>query len=244
MFKNPGKKVYGIAKVMFWMFSAVFVTLDIVAAVFMSVIIYSMTQLFNSMSNSLLNPSYSLFGFGSRSTNTAQIDSAPYIFLVWLFAVVFGVLIVMILYWCTLLIITYADTNIEVKNIREKMENQSMEYGSQSWDSTNAQPQNTWDMNTTPISQPTQVYQSAPAYQQTYRPEPVYKPVYQDAPEKKIVEEAPSFTPPTYSEVDQNYMPHQIESTEDIPSANQDTKQLNSKEDILSKYGPRGDIYK
>ena len=227
MFKNPGKKVYGIAKVMFWMFSAVFVTLDIVAAVFMSVIIYSMTQLFNSVSNSLLNPSYSLFGFGSRSTNTAQIDSAPYIFLVWLFAVVFGVLIVMILYWCTLLIITYADTNIEVKNIREKMENQAMEYGSQSYDDFQNYQRNQANMQTAPAPtyrEPEMVFypvhntQPAPTYQQTY----------QSAPDNTVS------TGPSTNTDQQNVQ-------QDVP---QEEPQSLTKEDILNMYGSRGEIYK
>lgn len=232
MFSNPGKKLLTLTKIMFWVICAVFFAFDALVAIITSAIITGFVRLLNSFSSfpSLL---------GGGTIQYAGMSAGPFVFLVWLCAIFFAILFFVLMYWCSLIVITSGDTNVEVKEIKSTVATLANESCAPSEPVNIVQPQNTWTTNPTPVYQPVPVYQENPVV----RPEPIYQPVYQEAPERIVAEEIPSAPQPTYEETVQNYTPPKEEKADEVV-VNTDTMQLNTKEDILNKYGPRGDVYK
>ena len=238
MFSNPGKKLLTITKIMFWVICAVFFAYDALVAIITSAIITGFVRLLNSFSSfpSLL---------GGGTIQYAGMSAGPFVFLVWLCAIFFAILFFVLMYWSSLIVITSGDTNIEVKEIKSTLATQANESYAPSGTVNSVQQQNTWNTHPAPVYQPAPAYQPIPVYQENpvVRPEPIYQPVYQEAPERIVAEEIPSAPQPTYEETVQNYTPPKEEKADEVV-VNTDTRQLNTKEDILNKYGPRGDVYK
>ena len=144
----------------------------------------------------ILNSFSSFPSIGGGRTMYAGMSPDPFIVLIWLTAVFVAILFFIIMYWHALIVITNGDTNVEVKEIKQRLAEQAGEPYYQSDSFNGVQPQDTWNVNPAPTTQPESVYPSAPVYQENpvRRQEPAYQHAYQEAPKRVVVEETPSFT--------------------------------------------------
>lgn len=257
MFRNPKEKLSVFVKVMFWVLS---ISYAIFACGFALI-----NTLFMLALDAVLTGASSSMGSIMGGNNTySGGGSIIFIISYWAMAIISIISVVLVLYWVSLFILTVAEMNTELKETRETVRDiENNMHSSGHSGVTNSYYSQPSPVYTQPAPQPTpyytppQPYYGAPAYEppiqefdppepmfetpkQYNNPQPQVMPVQsrqpveinpQPAPKPQAPPASPEpikepIVPPAGTEIPEPYTPPE------------------SKEDILSKYGPSGNYYR
>ncbi len=248
MFKNPGKKVSVIVKVMFWVLSVMY-------AIFACGFALINTFMLLAFDAALVGASGSMGSTLGNNNAYSGGGSVLFIIITWVMAILSIIPVVLILYWVSLFLLTVAEMNTELKETKETIrdiENNMHGYGGTQ--GYFPQPEPVYSQPTPqqmPYYTPSQPYYETPSYEP---PKPAYVPPQQTfsqpQPIEPPVQNSPVVEPQMQPAPEPQAPPSAPEpATEPVVTpANTEIsgspKPMESKEDILSKYGSSGNYYR
>ena len=254
MFKNPGKKLSGVVKAMFWVLSILYILFDVGIAVFASLMAVV-------LDGALVAASSAMAPYSGNTSMYSGGASVAFIVFIIVMAIISIIPVILILYWVTLFILSVAEMNTEIKEVKssvQTLEEVCLQGGALASRPTAAWSDNSFQQNSYQYQQPQQtVYQQPqPTYQeplpvyQTQQPEmyfaqePQMQPVQQTAPapQQIVPEELNNLQSITESPTVVVETQKAEDDTENTSTDASPQKEL-SKEDILKMYGPKGNYY-
>ena len=251
MFKNPGKKVSVFVKVMFWVLSIIYILFVCGVALINSFLLATLDAALSNASNSM----------GSIMGNGYSYSGGGSIFLIiamWAMAFLSIILVVLMLYWVSLFLLTVAEMNIELKETKETVQNIENNIqghgGSQNYYNPQPKPQPVYSQpmqQRMPFYTPSQPYYEAPEPAYT-PPTPAYEPpMSYNSPQPQEIQKTPVTeyknpepTVPNVQTPPSNPEPVSEAAAPQEPETTPTPQVTESKEDILSKYGPSGNYYR